>query len=109
MANQFRKVNNILGASPKVGPFPSELAIPWIFISLILFFLSSSVLQLPWLIVLIIIAWGDVTWWILIGSKPHKFLSKFIRVPRWSRGIYRYQSINIFYNRALNDKTKNIK
>lgn len=90
---KFRKVNHILGASPKIGPFPSELAVPWIFITLGLFFLSYSIFKLPWVTVLLIIAWGDVTWWILIGSKPYKFLSKFILVPRWSRGIYRYQSI----------------
>jgi hypothetical protein len=108
MANQFRKVNHILGASPKIGPFPSELAVPCIFITLSLFFVSYSVFQLPWLMVFLIIAWGDVTWWILIGSKPYKFLSKFIRVPRWSRGVYRYRSIN-FYDRTSNVKIKKIK
>jgi hypothetical protein len=109
MSYQFRKVNNILGASPKIGPFPSEIAIPCIFISLGLFFISYSLFQLSWLMTFLLIAWGDVTWWILIGSKPYKFLSKFIPVPRWSRGIYRYQSINIFCDKPSNVKPKKLK
>jgi hypothetical protein len=43
--------------------------------------------------VLLIVAWGDATWWILTGSKPYRFLSKFIPVPRWTRGVYQYRGM----------------
>ena len=90
---RFRKVNAILGASPKIGPFPTELIIPWAIISFTLFMICYVVLNLPWLWVLLIVAWGDVTWWILTGAKPYRFLSKFIPVPRWTRGVYQYRGM----------------
>jgi hypothetical protein len=107
--NEFRKVNQILGASPKIGPIPSELAVPWILISLSLFFISYGFFQLPWISVALIVAWGDVTWWILVGSRPHKFLSKFIGVPSWTRGVYRYEGIKGSQpkqNKKVNAKAK---
>ncbi|ELS34857.1 MULTISPECIES: hypothetical protein [Pseudanabaena] len=91
---KFRKVNAILGASPKIGPFPTELIIPWAIISFTLFMICYVVLNLPWLWVLLIVAWGDATWWILTGSKPYRFLSKFVPVPRWTRGVYQYRGMN---------------
>jgi hypothetical protein len=91
MADNFRKVNAILGASPKIGPFPTELIIPWLVISISLFLICYSLLNLPLLWVLLIVAWADTTWWILTGRKPYLFLSKFIPVPRWTRGAYRYK------------------
>ncbi|NUN67098.1 hypothetical protein HCU40_20850 (plasmid) [Pseudanabaena biceps] len=92
--NEFRRVNQILGASPKIDPFPSDLVFPWILISLFLFFVCYVFLNLPWLWVILIVAWGDATWWVLTGSRPHKFLSKFIPVPRWSRGVYHFSGFH---------------
>jgi hypothetical protein len=71
---KFRKVNAILGASPKIGPFPTELIIPWAIISFTLFMICYVVLNLPWLWVLLIVAWGDATWWIDRFKTPSVFI-----------------------------------
>ncbi len=101
---EFRKVNQILGASPKIGPFPTELVFPWIVISLSLFFICYVFLNLPWLWVVPIVAWGDSTWWVLTGSRPHKFLSKFVPVPRWTRGVYQQAGIKGCHSKERSKK-----
>jgi len=45
---KFRKVNAILGASPKIGPFPTELIIPWAIISFTLFMICYVFLNMSW-------------------------------------------------------------
>ena len=90
----FRPVNNLLGSRPTIGPIPADLFIPFGAISLFVGLISSQLLRLSidWTIALII--WGCATWWILTGSRPYRFLSKFMPVPqRWSRGHVRYCSI----------------
>ena len=91
----FRPVNNLLGSRPTIGPIPADLFIPFGTISLLVGLVSSQLLGLgiDWTIALII--WGCATWWILTGSRPYRFLSKFLPVPkRWSRGHVRYRSIH---------------
>ncbi len=91
---QFRPVNRLLGSRPTIGPIPADLFIPFGAISLLVSLLSSQVLGLAieWTLALII--WGCATWWILTGSRPYRFLSKFVAVPqRWSRGHVRYCSL----------------
>jgi len=91
---QFRTVNPLLGSRPSYGPIPADLLLPWGAISLLLFILSYSILhlQMQWTIALIL--WGDASWWVLTGSKPYRFLSKFIPAPnRWSRSYVRYKPL----------------
>lgn len=91
--DEFRRVNQILGASPMFGPFPAELLVPWAIISFTAFIFANNIFGLHWFTTVLIIAWGNVTWWVLTGSKPHRFLSKFLPVPRWTRGLYRYSGL----------------
>ncbi len=91
--DDFRPVNGLLGASPRLGPFPAEQVFPWMVISFAFYFLSNGIFQLPWLWTGLLIVWGDATWWILTGSKPWRFLSKFTSVPSFARGQVRYQSL----------------
>ncbi|OLP17463.1 hypothetical protein BST81_16875 [Leptolyngbya sp. 'hensonii'] len=89
---EFRTVNQLLGARPRLGPLAAEQVGPWLVI------LGGSIavgrlLQFDLRWTLIIAAWGIVTWWILTGSKPWRFLSKFQRPPTWGRGYITYQSL----------------
>lgn len=93
MAEKFRSVNPILGARPSIGPIPADLFLPWGVISFVILLLAQNFLHLNWVWTILLIAWGDATWWILTGSKPYKFLSKFMRVPRWTRHSVRYSPI----------------
>jgi hypothetical protein len=91
---KFRTVNPLLGARPSYGPIPADLLLPWGVISLLLFILSHSVLQLQMQWTIALIFWGDASWWVLTGSKPYRFLSKFVPAPnRWSRGYVRYKPL----------------
>lgn len=92
-SQEFRPVNALLGATPKLAFLPADQIIPWLTISLSFYFLFQGLLQLGWLWTGVMIAWGCSTWWILTGSKPWKFLSKFVGTPRWSRGHVLYRSI----------------
>lgn len=92
--DSFRPVNHLLGTRPSIGPIPADLFIPFGAISLLVGLISSQVLGLgiDWTIALMI--WGCATWWLLTGSRPYRFLSKFLPVPQsWSRGHVRYCSI----------------
>jgi hypothetical protein len=96
MTPRFRQVNQVLDAKPRIGPFPADLVFPWTGIALAIFLIANYLCKLDWLWTILLIAWGCATWWILVGSKPHRFLSKFIGVPRWSRGYVRHQSMRTY-------------
>lgn len=93
---QHRPINPMLGSQPKFGPIPSEHLIPWFLISFSIFFVCDRVLQLDWIWTILMVFWGCSTWWILAGSRPWKFLSKFVASPNWTRGRVQYQSIFIY-------------
>jgi hypothetical protein len=95
---RFRRVNQILDAKPRLGPFPADLIFPWAGIALLIFVISNYLFKFDWLWTILLIAWGCGTWWILVGSKPYKFLAKFIGAPRWSRGYVRYLTIHQYRN-----------
>jgi hypothetical protein len=89
---KFRQVNPLLGARPSLGPIPADLALPWgaIVLLVIIFTRSVFVLDMWWTIGLII--WGCSSWALLTGTKPYKFLAKFLLPPqRWTRGHERHQ------------------
>jgi hypothetical protein len=101
----YRPVNAMLGAQPKIGPLPANQLFPWMVISLGLWFLASLV-SLPTIWTILLVFWGDVTWWLLTGKQPWRFLSKFIGVPNLTRGRVRYQSIYGYMNAQQNATTK---
>lgn len=91
--DQPRSVNPLLGAQPKFGFIPAEQLFPWLVISFGIYFLAQGLLKLGWTWTVLLIFWGDVTWWLLTGSRPHRFLSKFVPTPHWTRARVSYRSI----------------
>jgi hypothetical protein len=89
---KFRKVNENLGKQPGIGPFPAEQIIPWCGIAGTGFY-AGQFLHLPWLWTGVLILWGISTWWVITGSKPWRFLAKFMGTPYWVRGYGRYRRI----------------
>ena len=103
---EFRRVNPILDARPRFGPIPADLILPWAAIGILFYLIFHGMLQLNYLWTILLISWGCGTWWILTGSKPYQFLSKFIREPRWCRGYVRYQTISQIQNYSLVKRSK---
>ena len=90
-----RTVNPMLGSQPKIGPLPANQLLPWMLISGVIWFLAQMI-SLPFLWTILLVFWGDITWWLLTGKTPWKFLSKFISVPTLTRGRVTYCSIYSF-------------
>lgn len=89
---RFRPVNQMLGARPSLGPIPADLALPWGMIVILVLIFTRSVFVLDWMWTIGLIVWGCTTWAVLTGTKPHRYLSKFLSPPRrWSRGHGRYK------------------
>jgi hypothetical protein len=110
---EFRPVNQILGTQPSLGPIPADQIFPWMIIGLVSYFIIHGFLGSlfsggwdKWLWTVLIAGWGMATWWILTGGRSWRFLSKFIGVPTWTRGVARYQSFLVFYHETKNRKTK---
>jgi hypothetical protein len=92
--SKFRQINQMLGSRPSLGPIPADLILPWGGISLVVLIFTRSIFPLDWQWTVGLIVCGCVTWTLLTGKKPYKFLSKFMNPPRhWSRGHERYQPI----------------
>jgi hypothetical protein len=92
--SKFRQINQMLGSRPSLGPIPADLIFPWGGISLVVLIFTRSIFPVDWQWTVGLIVWGCVTWAILVGKKPYKFLSKFMNPPcHWSRGHERYQPI----------------
>jgi hypothetical protein len=89
MASQFRSVNTILGAQPRLGPIPADQIMPWFGITGVAYLLGRG-LNLSWISTGFIAAWGMSTWWILTGGRSWTFTAKFVPTPTWSRGYARY-------------------
>jgi hypothetical protein len=109
----FRPVNQILGAQPSLGPVPADQIFPWLVIALTSYFIINGIFGglftddfQKWLWTILIAGWGIATWWILSGGRSWRFLSKFIGVPTWTRGFARYQSLLEINHEAKNRKKK---
>lgn len=109
----FRPVNQILGSQPSLGPIPADQVFPWTVIALSSYFIINGIFGgffqddfQKWLWTVLIAGWGMATWWILTGGRSWRFLSKFIGVPTWTRGIARYLSLLEVNREAKNRKTK---
>ncbi|MBW4586908.1 hypothetical protein G7B40_024055 [Aetokthonos hydrillicola Thurmond2011] len=109
----FRPVNQILGSQPSLGPIPADQVFPWTVIALSSYFIINGIFGgffqddfQKWLWTVLIAGWGMATWWILTGGRSWRFLSKFIGVPTWTRGIARYLSLLEVNHEAKNRKTK---
>lgn len=110
--SEFRRVNQILGAQPSLGPIPADQIFPWLIIILAAYFIVNGVFGgilandfQRWLWTALVSIWGIATWWILSGGRSWQFLSKFMGVPQWTRGFARYQSLLEINYEAENRKT----
>ncbi|MDF5713318.1 MAG: hypothetical protein PUP93_05380 [Rhizonema sp. NSF051] len=110
---EFRPVNQILGAQPSLGPIPADQIFPWTIIALTSYFIVNGIFGgffsddfQKWLWTILITGWGMATWWILTGGRSWRFLSKFVAVPTWTRGTARYLSLLHVSHEAKNRKTK---
>ncbi|AFZ28574.1 hypothetical protein Cylst_6354 (plasmid) [Cylindrospermum stagnale PCC 7417] len=88
---EFRTVNRVLGEQPRIGPFPADQVFPWTGIALTAYLICKQSLQASWLVTGLVIAWGWGTWWTLTSNKT--WLSKFVTVPRVTRGYKRFYSL----------------
>ncbi|MGD1874560.1 MAG: hypothetical protein ACFB02_16090 [Mastigocoleus sp.] len=88
---KYRKVNATLGKQPSIGPFPAEQLVPWAIISGVSYYLVHGLLRLNWIWTIAIASCGIATWWILTANGSWRILSKFISVPNWIRGVYKYK------------------
>lgn len=88
---RYRNVNRILGEKPKLGPFPADQIFPWGMIGITNLVVFHYILNAGWLATSIATAWGWATYWTLSSNKT--FFSKFIGVPRLSKGYMRHQSL----------------
>ncbi|MBO3458429.1 hypothetical protein G7B40_025280 [Aetokthonos hydrillicola Thurmond2011] len=90
-SRDFRTVNRVLGEQPRIGPFPADQVFPWTAIATVVYFICKAMLQASWLVTGLVIAWGWATWWTLTSNKT--WLSKFVGVPRISRGYKSFYSL----------------
>jgi hypothetical protein len=89
---RFRQINQMLGSRPSLGPIPADLLLPWGGISLAVLIFTRSIFPIDWQWTVGLTVWGCASWAVLTGTKPYKFLSKFLMPPqRWSRGHERHR------------------
>lgn len=103
---EFRPVNQLLGSQPRFGPIPAEQLVPWFMIAFVVFIVTQSLLAVSWIWTIALTFWGCGTWWILTGSHPWRFLSKFVSTPRWTRGRVQYRSLLAYMQQQQTRRTK---
>ncbi|NES25564.1 MAG: hypothetical protein F6K41_43385 [Symploca sp. SIO3E6] len=104
---EFRSINKILGTQASLGPIPAELVFPFALIALLSYFICRGIFALSWLWTVLCAGWLGGTWWILTNTRNWRYLSKFIGVPKWTRGMARYQSLlHRGSNESKNQNTK---
>lgn len=86
----FKKVNQALGKQPNIGPFPADQLLPWVAIAGASYYLIKVGLGQNWVVTGAVALWGISTWWILTAKGGWWYLSKFIPVPKWSRGFAKF-------------------
>jgi hypothetical protein len=92
-SEEFIPVNQVLNTKPQLGPIPGEQVIPWLAIVIISYLICQGVLGFSWIATCLVSAWGIGSWWTLTGNESWRFLSKFQRVPTWTRGHLPYTSL----------------
>lgn len=92
-SNEFIPINQILNAKPQLGPIPGEQVIPWLIITIGSYLICQILLSLDWWATGLVAVWGSATWWILTGNESWRFLTKFYRTPKWTRGHLPYTSL----------------
>lgn len=92
-SSEFISINQILNAKPQLGPIPGEQVIPWLIITIGSYIICQVILSLDWWATGLVAIWGSATWWILTGNESWRFLTKFYRTPKWTRGHLPHTSL----------------
>lgn len=92
-SSQFRPVNAELGKTPSVGPVPGHQLYPWGIIVIIAWFIAKGLFGLGTLATLCVAAWLIISWTILTGRNPWRYLSKYTRVRPWTSDYRAFVSL----------------
>ena len=106
-SGEFIPINQILNAKPQLGPIPGEQVIPWLIITIGSYIICQVVLSLDWWATGLVGIWGSATWWILTGNEGWRFLTKFYRTPKWTRGHLSYNSLLVQLQNLLSVPSQN--
>ena len=91
-ALKYRRVNQILGKNPKLGPFTITQVIAFV-PCLLLAYMAKKFFSLTWTQTLLVIAWLMGSYLILFGNRHWRYTNKFIHPPYFVRGYLLYQSV----------------
>jgi len=110
-SSEFIPINQILNAKPQLGPIPGEQVIPWLIITIGSYIICQVILSLDWWATGLVAIWGSATWWILTGNESWRFLTKFYRTPKWTRGHLPYNSLQVqnFMSSTTHTKRKKLR
>ena len=91
-ALKYRRVNQILGKNPKLGPFTIAQVIAFV-PCLLLAYMAKKFFSLTWTQTLFVIAWLMGSYLILFGNRHWRYTNKFTHPPYFVRGYLLYQSV----------------
>lgn len=91
-SSKIRTVNQSLGDTPSVGPISGNQLVPWALL-LVFAWLVKGFLGLGDLEFAVLAVWLIFSWTVLSGTKPWKYLSKYISVPYWTCGYLSYKPL----------------
>jgi len=91
----FITVNKILGKQPSIGPIPAHHIIPCLTITIICYIITEGFLSLGITAFFVIDIWLILSWLLLTGNQPHKFIDKFRTPPGtdWCNGNLLYSNL----------------
>ncbi|WP_052055919.1 hypothetical protein [Myxosarcina sp. GI1] len=78
---EYIRVIKALGETPKIGPIPADLILPWTMIAGILFIVCYIIFGLSLLYFFALSVWFCGAWWILTGNKSYEFTDRLIPLP----------------------------
>lgn len=89
----FISISPMLNLKPQLGPIPGDMVIPWGLIGIVSYLLCQVLLDLGWTATCLIAVWGMGSCWLVMGKDGARYLHKFERVPRVTRGQSLYQPL----------------
>lgn len=89
----FISISPMLNLKPQLGPIPGEMVIPWALSGIISYLLCQGLMGLGWTPTCLVAVWGMGVSWLLMGSQGARYLHKFERIPRITRGQSLYQPL----------------
>ncbi|WP_013325724.1 hypothetical protein [Gloeothece verrucosa] len=88
--SDFIRVNKTLDKTPSILFMPGDQAVSWMIIAGVSYYIGKQLLQLSWIWTILIAAWGIGTFWLLTANGYHRFFSRLLNAPLWTRAITTY-------------------